>query len=247
MLARISAAKVSQISSGMVVHSFITWRGGAQASTVTADTPAGTPRSSARGIQGLPSSSSARQNDTLPGWPSVEWSSVPGAQPNRLISASRSARPMTALARAPPPRALSVALRPMARRTGPLTMTSGALPPVLAALPCSRYAGSHMASTAAATTGRSSGRQPAITAFTATFSAVMTRPRTGSTPRIDSGSSSASSRLRRTSSGVGGTIGSPSVQPLRPKSSLASKASATSRGRDPSPHGPQRSASASSW
>src|SRR4029079_3201176 len=55
------------------------------------------------------------------------------------------------------------------------------------------------------------------------------RLRTGSTPRIASGSSSAASRHFWTSSGVGGAIGSPPVQPFRPKSSLASKASATSK------------------
>jgi len=39
-------------------------------------------------------------------------------------------------------------------------------------MPCRLKAGSHAASTAASTTGRYSGRQPAITAFTATFSTV---------------------------------------------------------------------------
>src|SRR5438445_688972 len=92
-----------------------------------------------------------------------------------------------------------------------------------------------MASTAAATTGRCADRHPAITAFTATFSAVIARPRTGSTPRIRSGSSSAAWSAARTSSGVGGTMGSPSVHPFRPNSSLASKPSATSKVRAPMP------------
>ena len=115
----------------------MTCRGGAQANTVTAETPSGTPRSWASGTHGLPSSSSATQNETLPGWPRVEWSRTPGTQPSRLMSTSRSARPITAFG-PPPPRALSMAFSPRAARIGPLTMTTGALPPVLAALPCSR-------------------------------------------------------------------------------------------------------------
>src|SRR5438093_1498842 len=90
-----------------------------------------------------------------------------------------------------------------------------------------------MASTAAATTARSAGRHPAMTALMATFSAVIASPRTGSTPRMRSGSSSAASRAAATSSGVGGTIGNPSVQPLRPNTALTSTASATSRIRAP--------------
>ena len=66
----------------------------------------------------------------------------------------------------------------------------------------------------ASTTGMYSGRQPAMTAAIAIFSAAMRRRRTGSTPTTSSGRSRTASRKARTSDSVGGTIGSPSVQPL---------------------------------
>ena len=67
---------------------------------------------------------------------------------------------------------------------------------------------------AAITTGKCIGRQPAMTALTASFSALMARWRTGSTPISCSGGIIAHSRHARTASSVGGTIGRPSVQPL---------------------------------
>ena len=73
--------------------------------------------------------------------------------------------------------------------------------------------GSHIASSVAATTGKYSGRHPAMTALTAAFSAVMTRPLTGSAPSMSEGSRPPASSAARTLSSVGGTTGSPSVQP----------------------------------
>ncbi len=63
MLALISATKVSRISAGSVVHSFISWRGPMAAITVTDDMSGSPPRRSRpSGSQGAPpSSSSARQ------------------------------------------------------------------------------------------------------------------------------------------------------------------------------------------
>jgi len=58
------------------------------------------------------------------------------------------------LAREPFASALSVAFMPRARRMGPLTIRTGALPPVLAVAPCRRNGSSHIAWTAAATTGK---------------------------------------------------------------------------------------------
>ena len=145
------------------------------------------PRSAASGSHGLSSSSSARQKVNLPGWPRVERSSWPGIPPSTLMMSSRSARPIVALARLPLPSTLWVAFMPSARRTGPFTTTNGALPPVLAVLPCRPNSGSHIALTIAITTGRYSGRQPAITAAMATFSAVIRRRRTGSMPTTSSG------------------------------------------------------------
>ena len=125
----------------------------------------------------------------------------------------RSARPIASEARSAPPSALNVPVMPSSRRIGPLTMTSTAQPPVLEVAPWSRKAGSHIASTAAATIAKSRGRQPAITALTAAFSAVIARRRTVSTPSTWPGAMTAASTAAATRSGVGGVIGRPSVQP----------------------------------
>jgi hypothetical protein len=140
----------------------------------------------------------------------------------------RSARPIVALGRLPLPSTLWVAFMPRLSRIGPFTTTKGALPPVLAVTPCRPNSGSHIAFRHAITTGRYSARQPAITVAMATFSAVIRRRRTGSMPTTVSGARPAVSRKRPTIVSVGGTIGSPSVQPLRWNSSFASNASATS-------------------
>ena len=71
-----------------------------------------------------------------------------------------------------------------------------------------------MAVQAVTTTGKCMGRQPAITALIASFSAVMARPRTGSMPISWSGGIITHSRQASTASRVGGTMGRPSVQPL---------------------------------
>ena len=90
--------------------------------------------------------------------------------------------------------------------------------------------GSHIASSVAATTGKYSGRQPAMTALTAAFSAVMTRPLTGSAPRMSEGIRPPASSAARTLSSVGGTTGSPSVQPRsRNASNSAASSSNVSR------------------
>ena len=86
-----------------------------------------------------------------------------------------------------------------------------------------------MALTIATVTGKYSGRQPAMTEAIATFSALMLRRRTGSTPMMSEGARRAAARNRATASSVGGTTGRPSVQPLRWNSSFASAASSTSR------------------
>ena len=55
-------------------------------------------------------------------------------------------------------------------------------PPVLAVAPWSVNSSRSIAASAVTTSGKCSGRQPAITALTAAFSAVIARARTGSTP-----------------------------------------------------------------
>ena len=112
------------------------WCGDCTCSAVTADVPAGMPRSTDSGSQIESSSSSATQNVNLPGWPSVERSSWPGKPPSTLSIIRRTLRPMVALARLPLPSALCVQFMPIFWRIGPLTTMNGALPPVLAVLPC---------------------------------------------------------------------------------------------------------------
>ena len=92
-------------------------------------------------------------------------------------------------------------------------MRSGATASVVPETPTSAKAGSQIASTAAITTGRYSGRHPAITALMAIFSTVA-RPSRGAT------SATSSSRRRplastaaATRAAVGATTGRPSVTP----------------------------------
>ena len=67
-----------------------------------------------------------------------------------------------------------------------------------------------------------------MTALIASFSAVIGTARTGSMPSSWSGGVIAQSRQAATASAVGGTIGSPSVQPLAWYSSWAAWMSSTS-------------------
>jgi len=84
------------------------------------------------------------------------------------------------------------------------------------------------ARTLASTTGKYSGRQPAITAFAATFSTV-TVPWSGSMrPRTSSGADFAPRSIASTSASVGGTTGSPSVHASASSASLASAKSPAS-------------------
>src|SRR6267143_5325670 len=112
-----------------------------------------------------------------------------------------------------------------ARRTGPLTMTSGVTASVVPDTPTRAKSGSQIASTAASTTGRYSGRQPAITALTATRSTVA-RPLAGATSPISSSPRRPlAATAARTRSTLGGTTGRPSVTPRANRSSIGSDAS----------------------
>src|SRR3989442_12133289 len=93
----------------------------------------------------------------------------PGRAPPTFTQTSRSARPMVALARQPEPKTPAPQLTSSSPRRGPLTITSGAGAFVVAETPLGSNASSHTAPTAASTTGRYSGRQPALTALTAVF------------------------------------------------------------------------------
>ena len=141
---------------------------------------------------------------------------------------SRIARPMVALGRKPGPNRFGPLLSPRLCRIGPLTMSSCADPPVLTEAPWILKRPRHMPSTAATTTGRYSGRHPAMTAFTATCPAVMVRRRGSITPTVSSAARPAASRAASTRSERGGTTGNPSVRPSSKKRSIAAQASSAS-------------------
>src|SRR5262249_11360127 len=152
----------------------------------------------------------------------------PARVPPRLIMTRRRARPMVALARKPGPKTPAAQLMPMLRRTGPFTMMRGEVALVVPDWPCKLNRESHAASTTASSTGKYSGRHPAITAFTASFSTVA-RPKLGGT----SATSVWRERdvvcsMRSTRSRVGGTTGSPSVTPRSNQISISSAMAAPS-------------------
>ena len=109
---------------------------------------------------------------------------------------------------------------PMACVIGPFTITPGR-PVGRRQQPWMLNSSVHAASTAASTTGRYSGLQPAITALIATFSTVHSTRSGGTTATTSSGSRVVPSSMRSTAS-VGGTTGRPSVQP---RSNIASMSS----------------------
>src|SRR5438477_2774963 len=84
---------------------------------------------------------------------------TPGRAPPTLTHTSRSARPIVAFARKPAPNTDAAQLTSSARRTGPLTITSGATASVVPETPTSAKSGSQIPSTAASTTGSEHHRQ----------------------------------------------------------------------------------------
>src|SRR4051794_4728292 len=102
---------------------------------------------------------------------------------------------------------------PTARATGPFTTRSGAAMCVVACTPFRLKAGCASASNAARTTGAYSGLQPAITRLIANTSRVRPPWRGGILHSTRSGSPPSAATIAATVSVVGGTTGSPSVQP----------------------------------
>src|SRR6266545_6088955 len=152
----------------------------------------------------------------------VDMLMVRAEAPPTLATRSRSARPIVALARQPGPNRPAAQLMSSALRAGPLTMKSGEWKLVVAETPWRSKASSHMASTPAITTGRYSGRQPAMTALMAIFSTVA-RPKFGGTSAISSPRSRPAAAIRTSARcRDGGTTGRPSVTP---RSKSASKGS----------------------
>ena len=84
---------------------------------------------------------------------------------------------------------------------------------VVALTPCMLNSSVQTASRAAITTGRYSGRHPAITALMATFSTVAGAMLGGTMATMSCGSRVVPASIRITRSGVGGTRGRPSLKP----------------------------------
>lgn len=102
---------------------------------------------------------------------------------------------------------------------------------VVASTPCILNCSVVIASTAAMTTGRYPGLQPAITALIATFSTVTGARFGGTTPMTSCGSRFVPPSIRSTRSGVGGMTGRPSVRPWSNMNSKTSSDSPTSMRR----------------
>ena len=163
-----------------------TCRGSHDANTVTALWSGLSPRSTCRGSQSESVSFSAMQYVYLPGCPITVRSNSPGMDAHAFIRMRRIARPMVALARLPGPNRFAPEFMPISSATGPLTITSTAAPPWLDEGAMRLNSGSSIASVAASTTGKYSGRQPAMTAFAAVLATVTSRLRSGIEPRTSS-------------------------------------------------------------
>src|SRR5438093_81462 len=149
---------------------------------------------------------------------------TPGRAPPTFTQTRRTARPIVALARKPAPNTDAAQFTSSARRIGPLTMTRGVTASVVPDTPTRENSGSQIALTAAMTTGMYSGRQPGITALTATRSTVA-RPLAGATRPISSSPPRPlAATVAPTRSAVGGTTGRPSVTPRANSSSIGSDA-----------------------
>ncbi len=97
---------------------------------------------------------------------------------------------------------------------GPLTITTGNALPDAACNVSLPDSGSRKASTAATSTGRYSGRPPAIASAMAHDSTVVTPPRGGKVPSFRPRASAVPRRIQSTRSRVGGQRGRPSPHRL---------------------------------
>jgi hypothetical protein len=130
-----------------------------------------------------------------------------------FVMINRSALPMVALARHPWPSALAPQLISRLLRHGPLTTMTGATLPVVVCTPSRLKPGLSTPFTAAMTSGKYSGKQPAITAFAAIFSMAATPFNGGITPSAKSLSTLPAAIISSTAARVGGRTGKPSLQP----------------------------------
>src|SRR5260370_1329143 len=146
---------------------------------------------------------------------------VPGGEPQTFRMIRRIARPIVRLARQPGPNRLSPALMSSSRATGPLTIMSTAAPAVEVPGPWYAQRGSPMASTPATTTGKYSGRHPAMAALIAAFSAVTATFRWAMNAISRPASGPAPSRRARTRGAAGRLTGGPPAHAFSRQSALA--------------------------
>src|SRR6185436_519601 len=102
---------------------------------------------------------------------------------------------------------------PRCWRAGPFSMRAGVAQQVVVLSATRLKRGSHTASTAASTAGKTSGTHPARTALTAIFSTVASPRRGSTTPTTCDGGSGVASSIAWTRVSVGGITGKPSPQP----------------------------------
>ena len=121
---------------------------------------------------------------------------------------------------------------PSSNAIGPFTTTSGVAICVEHCTDARLNRGSSKASIAAITTGKYSGKHPAITALAANFSTVARPPRGAISPTTSSAERPDASTNARTRPTVGGTTGSPSVHPASNASACASSYGARSASID---------------
>src|SRR4051812_41098393 len=104
------------------------------------------------------------------------------------------------------------ALKPSSSTASPCTITMAATGWVVACTPRRLTSGRRRARTAATTTGKTGGGQPAMTALTATVRAVATPKRGATVPSTSSGLPPWAPSMASTRPGVGATTGRPSPQ-----------------------------------
>jgi hypothetical protein len=136
-----------------------------------------------------------------------------------FVMIKRSALPMVALARHPWPRTLAPQLISRLLRHGPLTTMTGATLPVVVCTPSRLNPGFSTPFTAAMTSEKYAGKQPAITALAAIFSMVATPFNGGITPSATFLSIPAAAIISSTAARVDGKTGRPSLQPRLTSSS----------------------------
>ena len=134
---------------------------------------------------------------------------------------------------------------PIRREIGPFTKISGPENARVQRSPCIANSGSSAAFMAPSSTGKYSGRQPAITALTAAFSTVQGTRFGGINPIISSAFRVVPANIRATLKSVGGVTGRPSVQPRSNATSIGSLSSSTSIAREVSRISPALRASLS--